>query len=64
MATEGYKRRISAILSVDVVGYSRLMEDDEYATVGTLESYRETVSTAMRTNCRGCPGWQCQKEQA
>ena len=38
MAKEGYKRKISAILSADVAGYSRLMEDDESATVSTLET--------------------------
>jgi TolB-like protein/class 3 adenylate cyclase len=47
MAKEGYKRKISAILSADVVGYSRLMEDDESATVSTLEAYRETIFTAI-----------------
>ena len=33
MADEGFKRKLSSILSVDAVGYSRLMEDDEEATV-------------------------------
>lgn len=47
MAKEGYKRKISAILSADVVGYSRLMEDDESATVSTLEAYRETTIIAI-----------------
>jgi class 3 adenylate cyclase len=41
MAEEGFKRKLAAILSADVVGYSRLMEDDEAATVHTLTSYRE-----------------------
>jgi len=44
MANEGVKRKISAILSADVVGYSRLMEADEESTVRTLESYRKTIS--------------------
>jgi len=43
MATEGYRRKISAILSADVVGYSRLMEENEAATVSTLKAYRETI---------------------
>ena len=47
MAKEGYKRKISAILSADVAGYSRLMEDDESATVSTLEAYRQTIFNAI-----------------
>ena len=35
------KRKLAAILSADVAGYSRLMEDDDAATVVTLTSYRE-----------------------
>ncbi len=33
MATQQVKRKLTAILSADVVGYSRLMEEDEPATV-------------------------------
>ena len=40
---EGVKRKISAILSADVEGYTRLMEDDEERTVQMMESYRKTV---------------------
>jgi len=47
MAKEGYKRKISAILSADVVGFSRLMGNDESATVRTLESYREIISSLI-----------------
>ena len=47
MATEHYIRKISAILSADVVGYSRLMGDDEPATVSTLEAYRSTIFTTI-----------------
>jgi len=36
MADEDYKRKLTAILSADVAGYSRLMGDDEVATVSTL----------------------------
>ena len=43
MPEQRAKRKIAAILSADVVGYSRLMEDDEEATVRTLNAYRETV---------------------
>ena len=40
MATEGFKRKLTAILSADAVGYSRLMGEDEAATVRTLETYK------------------------
>ena len=34
------KRRLAAILAADVAGYSRLMGDDEQATLKTLNAYR------------------------
>ena len=39
MAKEGSKRKLTAIFSADVVGYSRLMGDNEAATVKTLEDW-------------------------
>ena len=39
-----YSRKISAIFSADVSGYSRLMGDNEEATVRTLTAYREVMS--------------------
>jgi adenylate cyclase len=44
MTEERVKRKISAILSADVVGYSRLMGEDEVSTVRTLEAYRKVMS--------------------
>jgi adenylate cyclase len=44
MTEERVKRKISAILSADVAGYSRLMEEDEVLTVRTLEAYRKVMS--------------------
>ncbi len=38
------RRKLAAVLSADVRGYSRLMEDDEMATVRTLEGYRDVIS--------------------
>jgi adenylate cyclase len=38
------KRQLAAILSADVKGYSRLMEEDEVTTVRTLEEYRGILS--------------------
>jgi len=43
METKRVKRKIAAILSADVVGYSRLMGDDEAATVEMMVSCRETI---------------------
>jgi len=43
MAEESFKRKLTFILSADVVGYSRLMGDDEAATVKTLETYKQVM---------------------
>ena len=48
MAQEGYKRKLTAILSADVEGYSRLMGEDEDATIKTLTSYRELMTTLIQ----------------
>jgi adenylate cyclase len=44
MAEEGFRRKLAAILSADVEGYSRLMDDDEEVTVRTLTTYRSAVT--------------------
>jgi adenylate cyclase len=44
MAKEGFKRKLTAILSADVKGYSRLMGEDEETTIRTLTEYREALS--------------------
>jgi class 3 adenylate cyclase len=38
------KRRLAAILSADVVGYFRLMGDDEEATIEVLVNFRDVFS--------------------
>ncbi len=43
MDSENVERRLAAILSVDAVGYSRLMAEDEVATVRTLTAYGEHI---------------------
>jgi class 3 adenylate cyclase len=43
MAAPRVNRKLAAILSADVVGYSRLMADDEAATVDTIKQYRVAV---------------------
>jgi len=47
MAEKGFKRKLTAILSADVEGYSRLMGEDEEATVRTLTAYREVLTTLV-----------------
>jgi len=47
MADEGFKRKLTTIFSADVVGYSRLMEDNEEATIQTLSIYRNSMSTII-----------------
>ncbi len=42
------ERKLAAILSADVVGYSRLMAEDEAATVRTLTDYREEIAMLVR----------------
>ena len=39
------ERRLAAILSADVKSYSRLMGEDEAATMRTLTAYREVLAT-------------------
>jgi adenylate cyclase len=48
MTEEGFKRKLTAILSADVEGYSRLMGEDEDATIRTLTTYRELMSTLIQ----------------
>jgi len=44
MVEESLNRIIAAILSADVEGYSRLMGDNEAATIRTLTDYREAIT--------------------
>jgi TolB-like protein/class 3 adenylate cyclase len=47
-ATLGMTRRLAAILSADVVGYSRLMGEDEEATVRTVTVYRDVMAALVQ----------------
>jgi adenylate cyclase len=40
-------RRLAAILSADVQGYSRLMGEDEEGTLRTLTAYREVIDALI-----------------
>ena len=48
METQGTKRKLAAILNADVAGYSRLMRDDEAATVRTINIYRELMARLIQ----------------
>ena len=50
MEPKGFHRKLTAILSADVAGYSRLMQDDESATVETLESYKQAFFDLIKQN--------------
>ncbi len=52
MTERQFQRKLTAILSADVKGYSRLMGEDEARTVRTLTEYREVFYTLVR-NMRG-----------
>ncbi len=49
MADEGFKRKLTAILSADVEGYSRLMGKDEAAAVSTLKSHRILIAEKIQS---------------
>jgi TolB-like protein/class 3 adenylate cyclase len=42
------ERKLAAILSTDVKGYSRLMGEDEVATIRTLTAYRECMAALIQ----------------
>ena len=46
-------RRLAAILAADVVGYSRLMANDEAGTLAALKRYRETIFDPPSQNTAG-----------
>jgi len=48
MATQDFKRKLTAILSADVKDYSRLMGEDEGATVRTITAHRNVVATVIQ----------------
>ncbi len=52
MTAQEIKRKLIAILSADVKGYSRLMGEDEKGTVRTLSAYKE-VMTGLIEHHRG-----------
>jgi adenylate cyclase len=59
MTAEKFRRKLTAILSADVKGYSRLMGEDEEWTTRTLNAYKEVMRSLIQQH-RGrviqCPG--------
>jgi adenylate cyclase len=48
MATQDFVRKLTAILSADVKGYSRLMSEDEESTIRTITAYREVIAAIVQ----------------
>ncbi|MHC4791720.1 MAG: tetratricopeptide repeat protein [Planctomycetota bacterium] len=48
MVSKHFKRKLTAILSADVEGYSRLMGLDEESTIRTLTNYRSAMTTLIQ----------------
>jgi adenylate cyclase len=48
MAPQDFKRKLIAILSADVKGYSRLMSEDEVGTIRTLNIYKEVMANLIQ----------------
>ena len=48
MTASNVQRKLAAILSADVKGYSRLMGDDEVATIRTLTAYRDIMASSIQ----------------
>jgi class 3 adenylate cyclase len=61
MAQDKFKRKLTTVFSADVAGYSRLMGDDESATVKTLEQYKGIMSGLIHQH-RGRVGGYAQQD--
>ena len=47
MTQDGFKRKLAAILSADVKGYSIFLDDDEAFTIRTLKEYSGIMSNCI-----------------
>src|SRR5262249_33119640 len=47
------QRKLAAILAADVVGYSRLVAEDDVGTLGALKARRRDLLEPLVTKCRG-----------
>ncbi len=50
MDSQNVERKLTAILSADVEGYSRLMSDDDVATVQSLKGCREIMASVIEAH--------------
>jgi len=50
MAEKATQRKLTAILSADVKGYSKLMGDDDESTVNTITAYREIIADLIKNH--------------
>jgi class 3 adenylate cyclase len=48
MTKERLKRKRASILSADVEGYSRLIREDEEATIRTLTTYQAAMTNLIQ----------------
>ena len=48
MVEEGFKRKLAAILSADVQGYSLLMDQDEEGTIRNLKTFRRSMTDIIQ----------------
>ena len=48
MNTQDFKRKLAAVFSADAAGFSRLMGEDEAATVKTLEAYKQVMLSLIK----------------
>ena len=48
MVTEGFKHKLTAVFSTDIVGNCRLMGEDEVATAKTLKDYKGVIFTLIK----------------
>jgi adenylate cyclase len=48
MNTQDFKRQLTTVFSADVAGYSRLMGENEAATMKTLEAYKQVMFSLIK----------------
>ena len=48
MVTQDFKRKLTPVFRPDVAGYSRLIGEDEAATVKTLETYKQVIFSLIK----------------
>jgi adenylate cyclase len=53
MGEEGVDRRLTTILAADVVGYSRLMGEDEVGTLAALKAHRKELLVPKEAQYHG-----------